>query len=460
MLANRKSAPGLAAQRRGSDHDLEGRRETGTACGCATAAAPASNLFANRSIGIFRSSPSGHYLAVNAALAQLYGYDSPAQLLQAVRDIGSQLYVQPEQRQRFCALLEEQGYVREFESEVYGRDGRRLWIAEHAEAVRDAAGHLLYYEGFVTDITRRKQAELALQQSEARYRRQAAELEQAATRLEEAYRRLMESDKLSSLGELLAGVAHEINNPVNFVCGNLTPALDYARDLLTLVDLYTEHYPEPPAAIAEFMDEIDLDFLREDFLKTLTSMQLGTERISQLVNSLRYFSRCEGDRPELLNIHRGLDSTLAILQPRLKPRGDFPGIEVIKDYGDFPTTLTGYSGRLNQVFMNLLSNAIDALEEAWEQRSAAGAAQQPVIRVRTYLEGDWACIAIHDNGPGMPPEVQACIFDTFFTTKPAGKGTGLGLAISHEIIHQQHHGRLECDSTPGIGTEFRVCLPL
>jgi len=452
MLANRKTVPNLVTTRRDSARDLEGSTEVRR---CPAAAPAQPDLFANAAIGIFRSSPTGHYLEVNAALAHLYGYDSPQQLLDAVRDIGSQLYVQPEQRQRFCALLAAEGCVREFESEVYRRDGQRIWIAEHATAVRDERGKILYYEGFVTDITQRKRAELALRESEARYRAQAEELEQTLRALEAARAQLVESDKLSSLGELVAGLAHEINNPVNFVCGNLTPALDYARDLLALVDLYAEHYPLPPAAIADFIEDIDLDFLREDFPRTLTSMQLGTERISQLVLSLRNFARSSGDAVGSVDLHLGLDSTLAILQPRLKARGDFPGIKVTKDCGDFPAAIPGNSGRLNQVLMNLLGNAIDALEEVWEQ----GQRESLAIAIHAYRESDWGCISIRDNGTGMSPEVQARIFETFFTTKPVGKGTGLGLAISRDIV-EQHGGQLLCTSTPGMGTEFVVRLPL
>ncbi len=456
MLANRNSVPSLAAHRRASSPDIEGGTEATRRQHSSAGSIPQRerSLFENAAIGIFRSSPAGQYLAVNPALAQLYGYDSPQQLLAAVQDIGQQLYVDPEQRQRFRRQLDQDGCVREFESEVYRRDGSRLWIAEQAEAVCDTSGQLLYYEGFVTDITPRKQAEAALRQSELRYRRQAEELQQTLARLDQARAQLIESDKLSSLGELVAGVAHEINNPVNFVCGNLSPALDYARDLLALVDCYAEHYPEPPEAIAEFIEDIDLDFLREDFPKTLASMQLGSERISQIVRSLRHFSRNEGDRVGAVDIRVGLDSTLAILNPRLKARGNSPGIAVTKDYGDFPSEITGYSSRLNQVFMNLLGNAIDALEE----KGTAGTT--PAIAIQAHRDGDWGCIRIRDNGIGMSPDICAQIFQTFFTTKPAGKGTGLGLAISHEIVTQQHGGQLTCESIPGEGTEFTIRLPL
>ncbi|NJO20806.1 MAG: PAS domain S-box protein [Spirulinaceae cyanobacterium RM2_2_10] len=291
MLANREGDHSLTVHRRQSARDIEGCTETPERRNGSieTIGKSPRRLFENAAMGIFRADRCGQYQEVNTALARLYGYDAPQQLLEDLQTDTNQLYVQPDQGQRFYAQVAQQGCVQGFESEVYRRDGSRTWIAQSAEVVRDAEGELLYYEGFATEIAERRATGAALRQLEQRVDEQAAALETAAAQLEQARTQLIESDKLSSLGELVAGIIHEINNPVNFVCGNLTPALDYVQDLLALVDLYAEHSPQPPAAIANFIEDIDLDFIREDLPKTLTSMQLGTERISQIVRSVRNF---------------------------------------------------------------------------------------------------------------------------------------------------------------------------
>ncbi|HEY9873617.1 MAG TPA: ATP-binding protein, partial [Candidatus Obscuribacterales bacterium] len=263
---------------------------------------------------------------------------------------------------------------------------------------------------------------------------------------------LIQSEKMSSIGQLVAGVAHEINNPINFIYGNLDHADYYTQDLLELVNLYQEYYPDPVPQIQERIKAIDLDFLIDDLPKMLSSMKMGAERISQIVLSLRNFSRVDEAEMKLVNIHDGLDSTLLILQNRLKPKARNRSIEIIKEYGNLPL-VECYAGQLNQVFMNILTNAIDAFEEV-PNRPA-----QIIIRTEFY-HSDSVTVSISDNGVGIIDKVKARLFDPFFTTKPVGKGTGLGLSISYQIVVEKHGGVIKCESTPGEGTEFWIQLPV
>lgn len=322
----------------------------------------------------------------------------------------------------------------------------------------------------IISIVLRKADELAalnaaLQKSEAREREKAMQLEQTLAELTQAQTQLVQSEKMSSLGQLVAGVAHEINNPVNFIYGNITHADGYSQDLLKLVNLYEQYYPEPVPEIQEQMEAIEFDFLIEDLPKLLGSMKLGAERIREIIKSLRNFSRLDEAQMKSVDIHEGIDSTLLILGNRLKVRSDRPGIQVIKEYGNLPK-VECYAGQLNQVFMNLLANAIDALEEYNQNRSLTEKMANPSqITIRTELskaksQMSKVIIGVADNGPGIPEAVQSKLFDPFFTTKPAGKGTGIGLAISYQIVVEKHGGQLKCVSTLGKGTEFIVEIPL
>ncbi|NET88148.1 MAG: PAS domain S-box protein [Kamptonema sp. SIO1D9] len=417
------------------------------------------SLFDNAVVGIFQTTPNGRYLIANRALAKIYGYSSPQQLLDNLTDIASQLYVDPQRRQEFIEILQSQGKVSDFESQIYRRDGSIIWISENATAVKDEAGNILYYEGFVSDITQRKETESALRISEAKYKAQAREFKATLEQLQRSQSQLLQSEKLSSLGQLLAGVAHEINNPVNFVCCNLHPARQYAQDLLNLLQLYAQYYPEPVAEIQAEAESIELDFLIEDFPKTLDSMKVGAERIREIVRSLRNFSRSEEDKMRAYDLHESIDSTLLILHHRIKPRGDNSGIKVIKEYSKLPL-VECYPGLISQVFMNLLSNAIDVLEESFAQ-GYLSAANPPLICINTEIEADkWAVVRIIDNGVGIPAEIKQQIFQPFFTTKPTGKGTGLGLSICHQIVVEKHQGQLECHSLPREKTEFVMKIPL
>ena len=296
---------------------------------------------------------------------------------------------------------------------------------------------------------------------EDRVEERTAELKTTLAELQRTQSQVVQSEKMSSLGQLVAGVAHEINNPVNFIHGNLAHVQTYTEDLLGFIQLYQQHNPTPDPEIELAAAEIDLEFLREDLPKMLTSMKLGTDRIRQIVLSLRTFSRMDEAEYKAVDIHEGIDSTLLILQHRLKARPERPEIEVIKDYDTLPL-VECYAGQLNQVFMNILVNAIDAIEEQIAQRTYQELKDHPGrITIRTsVVNATWIEVAIADNGGGIPPAVQQRIFDPFFTTKPMGKGTGMGMSISYQIITERHNGKLECFSTPGEGTEFMIRIPL
>ncbi len=325
------------------------------------------------------------------------------------------------------------------------------------------------------DVTERKQTLLALQESEERLRQQATKLEETLLVLQRAQTQLIQTEKMSFLGQLVAGVAHEINNPVSFISGNISHASGYIHDLLELVELYQKYYPNPAAEIQDMIEQLDLEFVKKDVQKLLQSMKVGSERIRDVVRSLRLFSRPDEDRMKPADIHEGLDTTVLILQNRLQAKGGRPGITLVKEYGNLPL-VECYAGQLNQVFMHLLTNAIDALEEGGKNPEKSGTVQSdaslypersgseiftPQIRSQTSAVGDSeVTIAISDNGPGMTEEVLACIFDPLFTTKSPGTSTGLGLSISHYLIVEKHGGQLYCSSGPGKGTEVIIKIAI
>jgi signal transduction histidine kinase len=330
---------------------------------------------------------------------------------------------------------------------AYEHSGPRCWESSEVKFLAQIANQL----------------GVAIQQADLleETRRQSAQIAQNFKDLQQTQAQLIQTEKMSGLGQLVAGIAHEINNPVNFIYGNLNHATDYTKNLLSLLELYQQQYPDSSPEIGELAEDIDLEFLRSDLPKLLLSMQVGADRIRQIVLSLRTFSRLDESQMKDVDIHEGIDSTLLILQHRLKSNGDSANILLIKEYGNLPL-VECYAGQLNQVFMNVIGNAIDALQS--NQLSDRNSVS-PQIKISTavgQLNGNVpsAVIRIADNGSGISESMRERIFDPFFTTKPVGKGTGLGLSISYQIVVEKHGGVLKCCSESGKGTEFAIEIPI
>lgn len=309
------------------------------------------------------------------------------------------------------------------------------------------------------EVRDREAAEAALQDLakdlEQRVKQRTAQLSEALTVLKKAQTQLVQTEKMSSLGQMVAGVAHEINNPVNFIHGNLEHACNYVQDVLALLVAYQLAFPKATPEILELADEIDVTFVQEDLPKLLKSMRVGTDRIREIVLSLRTFSRLDEAEVKSVDIHAGLDSTLMILSNRLKATDQRPAIQIQKHYGEL-SPIECYAGQMNQVFMNLLTNAIDAIDE-----DKRGDREPPQIAITTTLaDPETVQIVITDNGPGIAPEVQRNLFDAFFTTKDVGKGTGLGLSIAQQIVVERHGGRLTCRSELNHSTSFLIEIPM
>ncbi|MFW6358142.1 MAG: PAS domain-containing sensor histidine kinase [Chroococcales cyanobacterium] len=451
---------------------------------------------------IYMLDPTGHVVSWNQGTERLNGYQS--------HEIIGQHYScfhPPEDRENgvpelVLNIAANEGRL-EYETWRLRRDGSGFWADVVVTALKDQDQHLRGFAVVTCDITERKQAkedlekannelekrvivrtselqaaiqllkqeisdrkqtELALRQSQTRLKKQAIELEQALAKLQKTQTQLVHAEKISGLGQLVAGIAHELNNPVSFIYGNVEFALHYISGLIDLLELYQTYYPQPHPEIQELEETLELDYLVEDLPKLLSSMKTGSERIHEIILSLRHFARHdEADKKEV-NLHEGIDSTLLILQHRLKGDRKHPTIEVIKDYGNLPT-VECYSGQLNQVFLNILTNAIDGLQScfAFERVSKETQQETPTISISTDIievsGQEKVVIRIADNGPGIPPKVQQRIFDPFFTTKQVGQGTGLGLSISYQIIVEKHQGQLMFTSEPGKGTEFVIEIP-
>ncbi len=385
----------------------------------------------------------------------------------------------------------------EFENWRMRKDGSCFWANVTLSALRDERGQLLGYATITRDVTDRKQEEEALQQAydnlEKRVEERTAELQAANSRLreevhirsqaEEALRQsqkrltqqasqleatlrelrstqaqLIHTEKMSGLGQLVAGVAHEINNPVGFIHGNLEHASHYVQDLLRLIHCYQEHYPNPTPKIQAELEDIDLDFIVADMPKLLASMNQGTQRIQAIVQSLRHFSGLNEAQYKPVDLHNALNSTLRVLQHRLQGDGQQQPIQLIRNYDPNLTKVDCFPGQLNQAFANVISNAIDALQDYDKTQDSAD--YRPTLTVETQHLGDRVRITFSDNGPGMDESVRSRIFDPFFTTKPVGRGTGLGLSTTYQIIVDKHRGSLTCTSQCQQGTSIAIELPL
>ncbi len=404
-----------------------------------------------------------NYLGCNQNFAEDGGVDSPTDL------IGKSDYDMPWK-------TEEADFYRECDRKVMEADkpeigiiepqlhsnGTQTWLETNKAPLHDREGQVIGILGTYQDITQRRQAEIKLQELNQKLQRQAIELNAAIGELKQSQMLLVQSEKMSALGNLVAGVAHEINNPVGFLSGNLKPAQSYVSDLFTLIDRYQAALPNPGEEIKETIEDIDLDYIREDLPKLLSSMQEGAKRIRNISISLRTFSRTDTAIPTDYSIHEGIDSTLLILTHRLKANDQRPEIQVSKQYGSLPM-VECFAGQLNQVFMNLFANAVDALEESSQDRSfqELKAAPNKITITTEVCEDDRQIqIRIADNGPGIPTDILDKIFEQYFTTKAVGKGTGIGLAISYQVIAEKHDGQLTVSSQPGEGTEFVITLPI
>ena len=377
--------------------------------------------------------------------------------------------IHPDDLQLWLERVEEisqLGNPGEYEMRILRPDGAVRYIYVKAQAIFDG-GKVIKLFGTIQDITDRKLAEDALRQSEGQLREKATQLEVTLSELRSTQTQLIQTEKMSSLGLLVAGVAHEINNPINFIYGNVMHASEYSSDLLGLIKLYQESYPDPNPEIVATTEEIELAFIQEDLPKILQSMQVGVDRVRNIVLSLRNFSRLDEAEMKPVDIHSGIDSTLLILQHRLKKDPLGHAIEVVKEYGQLPK-VNCYASGLNQVFMNILSNAIDAVELRVGLEEITASLENPLsprferkIVIRTEVcYKNWVRISIANNGAGMTEEVRSRVFDPFFTTKAVGKGTGLGLSISYQIVVEKHGGKLMCISAPGQGAEFVIEIPV
>lgn len=412
----------------------------------------------------FWKSKDSVYLGCNRRFAQLTGVGEPDQIVgKTDYDLPfsqeeAEWYIELDRR----VMTSDQPVYNVIEPQQQHEDGRQRWSETNKIPLHDPDGNVIGILGTFQDVTARIEVQEALQHSEAELRQKAEELEHLIRELRHTQAQLVQTEKMSSLGQLVAGIAHEINNPVNFIHGNVGHARRYIQDLITIIQAYQFYVPDPNPEIQNLVEGVDLEFLLDDLPKLLDSMQVGADRIRDIVASLRTFSRLDEAEVKDVDIHAGIDSTLMILHNRLKAKSDRPEIPVHKDYGALPD-VECYAGQLNQVFMNILVNAIDALEDRDRDRTLTQITAQPSqIWIKTQVTEDRSAIqvSIRDNGPGIPAHVQPRIFDPFFTTKPVGKGTGLGMSISYQVVVDKHDGQLTCHSTMGEGSEFVIEIPL
>lgn len=402
-------------------------------------------------VGIIEWNHEFKVVAWNPAAETIFGYQAEEMLDQHANQIvpeSDQLHVAKVMQ----ALLEQEGGFYSLNQNIR-KDNTIITCEWINTPLRDAQGNAVGVFSMIQDVSERILAEATIRQK-------SQALEQTLQELQNAQLQMVQSEKMASLGNLVAGVAHEINNPIGFLNGSIDNGKDYLKDLLEHLALYQRYYPDPIANIQANAEDIDLEFIKNDFLNLLEAMQGATNRIKGISTSLRTFSRADMEHPVKANLQEGIDSTILILKYRLKANEKRPAIEVVTEYGDIPA-IACFPGQLNQVFMNILANAIDALDEASQHRSFADIQANPHrITIRTSAATQQVKITITDNGPGIPDAVKAKIFDHLFTTKSVGKGTGLGLAIARQIVEETHQGRLEVASELGQGTEFGIYLPI
>lgn len=405
---------------------------------------------------IFQTDIQGNWIFLNPAWTDITGFP----VAESLGNLSFN-YIHPDDYQRnilvFRTLIEAKDEYCRHQIRYLNNKGKFRWIEVNARLTFTPDGQISGTTGTLNDITEQKLAQEALRQAGIREREKARELEATLHQLQRTHAKLVQDEKMVSLGQLVAGVAHEINNPVGFIYSNIPPAREYTSDLLRLVKLYQQEYPQPSKVIKTEIEAIDLDFVKEDFLRLLNSMEEGASRIKEIIVSLRNFSRLDRSKMTKADLHQGIDSTLNILQHRLREQCNRPEIKIVKNYGQLPL-IECYPGQLNQVFMNILSNAIDALEK----KICSSCTFIPTIEIRTKFseQSQSIVIDIADNGSGMTTDVKRRLFDPFFTTKAVGTGTGLGLSISYSIIAEQHQGNLECQSQIDKGTQFMIELPL
>lgn len=411
---------------------------------------------------IFWKDRNSVFLGCNRNFAEDAGLSSPAEI---VGKTDFDMPWKPEESEFYRAcdrrvMLADRRELGIIEPQL-NSEGKQTWVETNKVPLKNINGQVIGILGTYQDITERKEAEIALQELNQKLELQTAELTTALAQLQHSQLQLIQREKMSALGNLVAGVAHEINNPVSFLLGNLQPAQEYVVDLFQLLDLYQQELPQPSPAIQQQIIASDLEYLREDLPKTLQSMHEGIKRIANISTSLRTFSRSDTEHRIPFQLHEGIDSTLLILKHRLRANELRPAINVIQTYDDIPP-IRCFPGQLNQVFINLLANAIDAIDESNQGKSFAEIQAQPnSITITTERSPDHQAVLIRiaDNGAGMSKETQHRIFENLFTTKEVGKGTGLGLAIAYQIIVEKHSGTIDVHSDLGQGTEFVITLP-